>query len=128
MTDRGLVSSFLTIKSGEKRNSGRTCRLLSKTYKMKKPTLLGRCSTVDVFPLLDGYETIPAPTAEYMTALSDGLSASPHLLEIRAILQPKYHCPILVIGKRVIKMNFLSVHFVRIDKGAASSSVFGEEA
>lgn len=42
---------------------------------MKKPTLLGRCSTVDVFPLLDGYETIPAPTAEYMTALSDGLSA-----------------------------------------------------
>lgn len=95
---------------------------------MKKPTLLGRCSTVDVFPLLDGYETIPAPTAEYMTALSDGLSASPHLLEIRAILQSKYHCPILVIGKRVIKMNFLSVHFVRIDKGAASSSVFGEEA
>lgn len=69
MTDRGLVSSFLTIKSGEKRNSGRTCRLLSKTYKMKKPTLLGRCSTVDVFPLLDGYETIPAPTAEYMTSL-----------------------------------------------------------
>lgn len=28
-------------------------------------------STVDVFPLLDGYEAIPAPTAEYMTALSD---------------------------------------------------------
>ena len=36
-----------------------------------KPTLLDRCSTVDVFPLLDGYEAIPAPTAEYMTALSD---------------------------------------------------------
>lgn len=65
------ISSFLTIKSGEKRNSGGACRLLSKTYKMKKPTLLGRCSTVDVFPLLDGYEAIPAPTAEYMTALSD---------------------------------------------------------
>ncbi|MCQ4912862.1 hypothetical protein NE694_22810, partial [Phocaeicola vulgatus] len=63
---------------------------------MKKPTLLGRSSTVDLFPLLDGYETIPAPTAQYMTALSDGHSASPHLLEIRAILQPKNQCPILV--------------------------------